>query len=59
VKVNLMGVITVKIGDETEERLRTYLWKKHKGKGKGKMGETVDEAIIEYLDLHESEVESQ
>ena len=54
-----MGVITVKIGDETEERLRTYLWKKHKGKGKGKMGETVDEAIIEYLDLHESEVESQ
>ena len=53
-----MGTITVSIKDETEDRLRTFLWKKYRGKGR-KMGETVDVAINEYLDLHESEVDSE
>lgn len=54
-----MGVITVTIKDETEDRLREFLWKKYRGKGKGRMGNTVDEALTEFLDRHESEVETQ
>ena len=51
-----MGYITIKIEDKTEDRLRTFLWKKYRGKGR-KMGQTIDEAINEYLDLHEPELE--
>jgi len=53
-----MGTITVTIKDETEERLREFLWKKYRGKGHT-MGSTIDQAINEFLNLHESEVESE
>ena len=52
-----MGTMTIRIKDETEDRLRAFLWKKYRGKGRGRVGQTIDEAITEYLDLHESEVE--
>lgn len=53
-----MGAITIVISDEVEERLRIYLFKKYKGKGRH-MGEEVEKAIVEYLDLHEeAETES-
>ena len=52
-----MGTMTVTVKDETEERLRTFVWKKYRGKGRGKLGQTIDEAINDYLDHHESEVE--
>jgi len=51
-----MVYITIKIDDETDNRLREFLWKKYRGKGKH-VGETINDAIIEYLDLHEPEVE--
>jgi len=54
-----VGYITIKIEDKTEDRLRTFLWKKYRGKGKGRMGQIIDKAINEYLDLHESEVDSE
>jgi len=54
-----MGTMTVSISDETEDRLREFLWKKYRGKGKGRIGHTVEEAIKEYLDLHESEAVSE
>ena len=52
-----MGTMTVTVKDETENRLRTFVWKKYRGKGRGKLGQTIDAAITEYLDRHESEVE--
>jgi len=54
-----MGTITVTIKDETEERLREFLWKKYRGKGRSRMGNMIDQAINEFLSLHESEVESE
>ena len=52
-----MGTMTVTVKDETENRLRTFVWKKYRGKGRGKLGQTIDKAINDYLDRHESEVE--
>ena len=53
-----MGTMTVNIKDETENRLRTYVWNKYHGKGKGTLGKTIDAAVTEFLDRHESEVDS-
>jgi len=51
-----MGRITTVISDAVEKRLRTFIWKKYEGKGRH-VGEIIEKALIEYLDLHESEVE--
>ena len=51
-----MGKITTVISDEVETRLRTFLWKKYRGKGRH-MGKVVEQALTEFFDLHESEVE--
>ena len=53
-----MGTMTINIKDETENRLRTYVWNKYHGKGKGTLGKTIDEAITEFLDLHEPDLET-
>jgi hypothetical protein len=41
---------SVKIDGATLKRLRTYLVKKYEGELYGKIGETVTEAVNEYLD---------
>ena len=51
-----MGKITLVLSDKVENRLRTFVFRKYRGKGRH-MSETIEEALIEYLDLHESEVE--
>jgi len=51
-----MGQITLTLSDDVENRLRTFVFKKYRGKGR-RLSETIERALIEYLDLHETEVE--
>ena len=55
-EVDNVGRMTVMLSDDVEYRLRTFIFRKYRGKGR-RTSETIEEAIIEYLDLHESEVE--
>jgi len=48
-----MGVVTVTIDDEVEERFREKL--KQQGAGKGAMGEAVSEALEKWINENESE----
>ncbi|MFB6294189.1 MAG: hypothetical protein ABEI97_00355 [Candidatus Nanohaloarchaea archaeon] len=46
-----MGVVTVTVDDETEERFRNYL--ERAGQTKGKMGEIISDAVDEWLEKRE------
>lgn len=50
-----MGKITTVIDDNVEDRLRAFIWRKFKGRGRH-IGEIIEEALTEYLDRHEDEV---
>ena len=50
---------SVKIDGATLKRLRTYLVKKYEGELYGKIGETVTEAVNEYLDRVEKAEKSR
>lgn len=50
-----MGVMTLKIDDAAETRMRNFVHKKYKGKGRH-LAEEVAQAMNEYLDRHEGEL---
>jgi len=50
-----MGVMTLKIDDKTEKRMRDFVFKKYEGKGRH-LAEEIAQAMNEYLDRHEGEV---
>ena len=50
-----MVMVSFKLEDAINDRLAEFLWKKYRAKGKRK-GETISQAITEYLDHHEKEV---
>jgi len=52
-----MARIGIYLPDETEKRLKDYVYKKT-GSFRGQ-SETVVNAIVEYLDSHESELEGE
>ena len=51
----MLGAITCVISKAVEDRLRTYIWHRYGGKGKH-VGEVIEAALTEFLDLHEGEV---
>lgn len=53
-----MGKSTVTLSDDVEDRLRLYIFKKWKGRGRH-FSEIIEKALVAFLDQHEHEVKEE
>jgi len=49
-----LGKITITLSDETERKLRQFVTAKNPGKPYGKLSEVIEEALRDWLYLHEN-----